>query len=59
MRILSLSEGPRIPQKFKEEFHSRHPNPRVISFNKQSLRVGSYRTPGGSGGGRGISCSID
>ncbi len=28
----SLSEGPRIPQKFIEEFNCRHQNPHVISF---------------------------
>jgi hypothetical protein len=29
--------GPRIHKICKEEFNSRHPNPRVISYNKQSL----------------------
>jgi hypothetical protein len=34
---LSVSEGSRIPWKFKEEFNSHHLNPHVISFNIQSL----------------------
>jgi hypothetical protein len=31
---LSLSKGPRISQKFKEEFNSRRQNPDVITYNK-------------------------